>query len=331
MSESQELHEQGADRSRVLVANGAPWRPYSDEGVLVAAAAAPRTTAEILAVAERSLMTHLKAACLWPEAERGRSWDIGDYAYYILSFKPVPDAAIYVQCWSDSGDDGRLLVEVSSGHRHAPAERYVDATRQALLRERGFEIGGNASNFRKRIVVADETELRAFARKAVAILSTELGLDGTRPLRFKLHLGSVLAMRRTLDAIEPQLMLQLMHDWGYPTRRLRTPDGAPMIASRCGAGSIWIGFKQPRKEGGQQFQRLLLGAVRRGPGTHDAALERANEINRRWSGLQASIDQDGDLVLEAEVLLYGGVTLEHVRMRIDLFRRSVEVIAEGGA
>lgn len=331
MSESRELHEQGADRSRALVANGAPWRPYTDKGVLVAAAAAPRTAAEVFAVAERSLMTHLEAACLWPETEQDRSWHLGDYAYYILSFAPTPEAGAYVQCWSESGDEGGLLVEVSSGHGHAPSERYVDATRQALLRERGFEIGGNARNFRKRLVVADETALRAFAHEAIAILCAVLGCDGTVPLRFELHLGSPLAMRRTLDAIEPQLMLRLMRDWGHATRRERASDGAPMIVSRCGAGSIWIAFKQPRKEGGQKFQRLLLGAVRRGPGPREAALGRANEINRRWSGLQASIDRDGDLVLETEVRLHGGVTPEHLRMRVDVFRRSVEAIAAGRA
>ena len=139
-----------------------------------------------------------------------RSWHLGDYAWYILSCTPTPEAGVHVQCWSESGDEGRRPVEVSSGHGHAPSERYVDAARQALLRERGFELGGDASNFRERLVVADE-------------------------------------------------------------------------------------------------------------------------INRRWSGLQASIDQDGDLVLETEVRLHGGVTPEHLRMRIDVFRRSVETIAEGRA
>lgn len=326
MSESRELHEQGAERSRALVANGAPWRPYSDKGVLVAPAAAPRSAAELLAAAERGLMAHLRAACLWPEAEQGQNWHLGDYAYYILSFEPAPDAAVYLQCWSESGDEGRLLVEVSSGHGHAPTADYVDTARRAQLRECGFEIGGNASNFCKRIVIGDETALRAFAREAVAILCAVLGYDGTQPLQFELHLGSVLVMRRTLDAIEPHLMLRLMRDWGHAIRRERTSDGDPMIVSRCGGSRFWIAFRQPRKDDAQSYQRLLLGAVR--PGPREAALECANAINRRWGGLQASIDKDGDLVIETEVILYGGVTLEHLRMRVDLFRRVVETIAE---
>lgn len=45
-------------------------------------------------------------------------------------------------------------------------------------------------------------------------------------------------------------------------------------------------------------------------------------------GLKATVDADGDLMLEQQVLLDGGVTPDHLRAQFELWRRMVGQIAE---
>ena len=77
-----------------LTQDGAPWRPFDDSGTLVKPQRTPRTQSAIFAECERLLLSHLKAACLWPERQRDKTWRIGDYSFYILEFSPTPGTEV---------------------------------------------------------------------------------------------------------------------------------------------------------------------------------------------------------------------------------------------
>jgi hypothetical protein len=124
------------------------------------------------------LVTHLKAVCLWPEKDRNQGWRVGDYSYYILEFEPRPKTAVYVQFWSQPDDSGEVVFEACSGVLDKKAARHIDAERQELLRDHGFEIGGGADNFHKTIKIENARDARAAAREAVAVLCKVLGYDG---------------------------------------------------------------------------------------------------------------------------------------------------------
>jgi len=47
--------------------------------------------------------------------------------------------------------------------------------------------------------------------------------------------------------------------------------------------------------------------------------------------LQASVDDDGDLVIESHMTLIGGVTAEHMRLRFEMWRGMLRGIVEGMA
>ena len=52
-------------------------------------------------------------------------------------------------------------------------------------------------------------------------------------------------------------------------------------------------------------------------------------MNERFAGLKASVDEDGDLMIETLVLLHEGVTAEHLRARFEMWRYWVGEIGEG--
>ena len=176
-----------------LTRDGAPWRPFDDAGTLVSAQKAPRNQPQIFTTCERALQAHLKSVCLWPERQRDATWRLGDYAYYVLDFSPVPGTEVYVQFWSEPDEDG-VIFEVSSGAWNPPADKYVDPEKQELLRDHGFELGGKASNFEKVIAVSTAKDIRALAREAVTILCEVLGYDGPKKLTYGLHLGTRLRL-----------------------------------------------------------------------------------------------------------------------------------------
>jgi hypothetical protein len=82
------------------------------------------------------------------------------------------------------------------------------------------------------------------------------------------------------------------------------------------------------------YQAVVLRTFRSLPADDDedeAAAMRlglANQVNRAFSALQASVDSDGDLLLESSILLHGGVTPEHLKARFEMWRRMVRVIGE---
>src|SRR5450755_849529 len=194
--------------TEILAKDRAPWRPFDDKGILVMPTKVSRPATTIFSACERQLVTHLRAAALWPEKERNQSWRIGDYSFYILEFDPASKTSVYAQFWSEPGEEG-MIFEVSSGARNPPADQYVDTGKQEILRDHGFDIGGNANNFRKIVGVEGAKSLRPIAREAIAILCSALGYDGTRELSYRLHLGTHSTIQHVFDAVSPESLKKL--------------------------------------------------------------------------------------------------------------------------
>ena len=88
------------------------------------------------------------------------------------------------------------------------------------------------------------------------------------------------------------------------------------------------------REGSDSYQALALRAFHSlppGDDDNDVAVRLgiANQVNRKFTALQASVDSDGDLLLETTVLLHGGVTAEHLRARFEVWRGMVRAVGEG--
>ena len=318
---------------KTLAAEVAPWRPFKEEGVLLKARKSARDATAIFVACERQLLAHLSAVCLWPSDERNESWRIGDYSFYILDFEPAPKTRVHVQFWSEPDSDGVLFEVVPPAPRRG--QEAAAASTHRLLRERGFEIGGNKRHFGKTVRVTGARDVRAIAREAVAILSKVLGFDGTRELTYTLSLDTESDVRHVLMQIEPEDLAKLLREWGFPAELNAREDGAPpLIHSRTETAPFGVLLSDEAAEGADSYLSLGLRAYHTlPPGTDEQAeaarLRIVNELNHTFPLLQASVDEDGDLALDSSILLHGGVTAEHVRARLELWRAMLRAMGEG--
>jgi hypothetical protein len=314
--------------TELLAREGAPWRPFEDQGILVTAQKKPRDAKAIFAACEKTLVSHLKAVCLWPEKGRDDSWRIGDYAFYWLSFEAAPKTFVYVQIWSEPDQDGAVDFEVSSGQYDEAINQYIDANRQELIREHGFEIGESAKNFLKCIAVHNTRHARALGREFIAILCNALGYNGTQELTYRLYLGTNTRPGFVFRAIGADDLAKLMHRLGFVADLKPREEGKPrVIESRTDHGAFAVFLLDEKSESWRLFQRITLRAFRKVSAGDGLGV--VNLINRRFSSLQASIDDDGDLLLESTILLHGGVTAEHLEKRFELWRWMIGEIAAG--
>ena len=309
-----------------LAQDGAPWRPFDDGGTLVKPQRTPRTQSALFAECERLLVSHLKAVCLWSERQRDKTWRIGDFSFYILEFSPAPGTEVYAQFWSEPLEDG-VILEVSSGAWSAPVDQYVDADKRELLRDHGLELSGNKSNFGKTVLLTSAKEARAVARETVAILCKVLGYDGRVPLTFRLHLGTRLEPGLAFDTICASDLAKLMRQWGF-TADIDEHDGKPnLIRSAVGEQPFLVAFVGERPEGSNQYGMIGLRAFLRFAGGVPDGL--VNAINQNFVLAKASVDEDGDLIVQTPILLHGGVTEANLAMSFQIWQQTIEEIVRG--
>jgi len=308
-----------------LSQDGAPWRPFDDSGTLVKPLRTPRNQTAIFAACERQLLAHLKAACLWPERQRGKSWRIGDYSFYILEFSPAHGTEVYAQFWAEPEE--AVTFAVSSGAWNPPADKYVDAEKQELLRDHGFEIGGQADNFEKVVAVATAKDVRAIAREAIAILCKVLGYDGRVPLTFRLHLGTRLEPGLVFESLCASDLVKLMRRWGF-VAEIDERHGKPdLVSSAVGEQPFLVAFVGEHPEGPNQYGMIGLRAFFRfETGVPEGF---ANAINQNFVGVKASVDEEGDLIVQTPILLHGGVTEANLEMSFGIWKQTIEEIVKG--
>lgn len=299
-------------------------RPFSDKGVLVWGHVAPRDAKAIFSVCEEQLLQHLGAVCLWPEEERNRSWRDGDTSFYVLEFYPEPEIGVYVQLLSEAGK-GWALCEVSSGAWDPETAKFVDAGKQELLRDRGFEIGGDARNFRKFIGIANAEDVRAAAQEAMAIFTDVMGYDGRQKLRYELTLKAQVVVPGLLQHISPDALARSLNEWGFMAELKREDGRPPRVESRIDRGQLEILFGDETREGSDDYQALTLRASRRAE--DNRARERAEPLNRALADIESTVDDDGNIVVEQQVPMHGGVTSDQLRAQFHLLRRMISEIA----
>lgn len=281
-----------------LTQDGAPWRPFEEGGTLVKPLRTPRGPGAIFTACERRLMAHLKAACLWPERQRDRSWRIGDYSFYVLEFSPARGTEVYAQFWSEPDEQGVIF-----------------ATR------------GKAHDFRKTLVIGTAKDVRVLAREAIGILCEVLGYDGRVPLTFRLYLGTRLKPGLAFDSICASDLAKLMRRWGLAAEVEEHDGKANLIRSTIGRQPFVVAFVGEHPAGSNEYGMIWLRAFLRFEGGVPEGLVGA--INENAVAAKASVDGEGDLVVQTPVLLHGGVTTANLEMSLGIWKRTIEEIVAG--
>lgn len=298
-------------------------RPFPARGVLIQPVRNPRDAGVIFPVCEEQLLQHLAAVCLWPEAGRNRGWRDGDASFYVLEFSPASGIQVYAQVMSEAGK-GAVLLEVSSGARDPAVGKFVDAGKRRLLREHGFEAGGEIGDFCKSTEVANLQDVHAVARELMAILTTVMGYDGTQELRYQLALNVRVVAQRALRHIGPDALARLLNAWRFMAEAKREDGQPPRVEAYIDGGQLEILFDDETWEGSDEYQALTLRGCRRAEDFR--ARERADRLNQALARIKCTVDDYCNIVVEQRVPMYDGVTFDQLREQLHLVRRIVSEI-----
>jgi hypothetical protein len=185
--------------------------PAKVEGILCCGLTQPRSRQRILDIAMPSLTHLVRQATDWGEAPENEG-RLGDFRFLILNVRTASGIDAYVQLWSEARGD--VIIEVGPGDRPDPQlQAFADEIREALL-DRGFQIGGNANNFRKALALPVGGDAGKFAREMAAVVVDVLGYDGTVDLGCRLEQGSDLSEGRVLSGVSRYALRALMEAWG---------------------------------------------------------------------------------------------------------------------
>ncbi len=325
-----------------LATDGAPWRPFDDKGQLVPARPLDAPThrpsrAQVFdRTCEEQLMKHLKAVCLWPARDRDKTWRLGDFSSYSLEFSPLGRAPVSVQFWSEPDDrssSGAVTFEVASDTWAGAGRRTLDTARQELLRDHGFERASRrngttvSGHFRKELLLTSGRSIRALMRETIAILFKVFDYDGSTPLGFHLHLGTRLNAGYVFDGICAHDLLKLMHRWGLAAEIEERGGQAPLIKSTVQEQPFLVAFVGERQGNAGEYGMIGLRTFMRFEGGVPEGLP--NAINTSFATVKASIDEDGDLVVQTPIILHGGVTPENLEMCFNVWRETLDEILQG--
>lgn len=146
---------------------------------LVPAAGRNLPAADARAAAIDRVVAVVARTCQWGEPLKG--WDVGDYRFLVLEYRPRRDICLYVQIWTEPEEP--VLIEACSGAWNPTAKPYVQAPQRKALRALGYAVGGRARNYQKHWTLSPLADARALAEELLSILVEIFGYRGQRPLR----------------------------------------------------------------------------------------------------------------------------------------------------
>jgi hypothetical protein len=199
----------------------APHEAIALDGVLSCGLPLPRLRTDISGIVLRPLINLVRQVTDWtdPSGDEGRY--LGDYRFLVLDTITASGIKTFVQIWSEPFDE--LTVEVGPGDRaDAALQSFADQIRESL-HDRGFEIGGNANNFRKTLPTPRREDAPRIARELLAILIDVLGYDGRADLAYRFEQASNLRAGHLLTGMSCSALQMLCTRWGFgrastPTR-----------------------------------------------------------------------------------------------------------------
>ncbi len=300
-----------------------PPRPFSDDGYVLAAGNGDMLPLELVEAALTTVNHCLEYACWWPANERGTGWQLGDFSFFILDFEVAKDVKFYAQVSSEP--DESILFEVSSGEWNPPADQYMTPVIREALLNRGFEPGGQAGNFRKFVSLKRKSDCRKLARELLGVMIECLGYDGNAALGYKLHLGQRTQSAKVFNTLTFHDFGQLLKSFGLTVEQIdddnrhswRCTTGIPFVAT--------LGAESDDQPGHYEGFRLSMYASL-SPGVLTAALE---ELHTALPFARAYVDKDGDLMVDQQVIVAGGVTTGHLRHQIEFWQHAQQQVGGG--
>jgi hypothetical protein len=198
------------------------------DATLFAGRKRPMSRAELGRTLAPAFASWIKATCLWDDSAA-----IGDYRFGILATKVAPRVHVYVQFWSEPGEP--VLWEVSSGHWNPPTDKWLAGERSKRIEAMGFEVGGQAENFHREVVVQTAAEATRIARSVVDIFYTCFDYRGLSPIEAHLAYESRGEPNLAYDSFSPEDLIKILEACEFRITAMDGDEDAPVIrATRRG-------------------------------------------------------------------------------------------------
>lgn len=200
----------------------APHQVVNLRGMLACGQSHPRSAAELTALCLPALVGLVEQTAVWSADSTYTDERLGDYRFLVVDFSDAANISHYVQVWSEPNCD--LVMEVGPGDREDTTLQAVADRLWPALIGRGFEIGGNASNFRKLLVAPSKKSATCIANEILALVIEVLGYNGATDLAYRIHQNSHLSAGHVLDGISRAQLFDWFKTWGLNPRRIEGED-----------------------------------------------------------------------------------------------------------
>ncbi len=293
----------------------APHESIALDGVLCCGQPLPRPRSDISAIVLQPLINLVRQATDWTDPSGDEGQYLGDYRFLVLDAMSASGIGTFVQIWSEPFDE--LTVEVGPGDRDdAVRQAFADQIRESLL-DRGFEIGGNANNFRKSLPAPSTEDSPRVAREMLAILMDVLGYDGRTDLAYKFQQESHLRAGHTLTGLSCSTLQMLCNRWGLRSRV--SGDENNLLEARDLHQDFQLNLFCPQTHRKGHFWEVHCVVFL--DLTQEKAGALVSEVNGKPHLMKAFVTSDSSdptqqVRLSFGINLAGGVTLEHVRCQI---------------
>ncbi len=164
----------------------------------------------------------LRATCVW-----NRDAIIGDYKFVVFSIAITPDICVYIQFWAEPGEP--VTWEVSSGHWNPPADTWLAGERSERISAFGFELAGNADNFRRDVEIRTPRQADRVAATVVDIMYAGFDYRGLRPVQAKLVYECRAELHPVYDGFTPEDLVKIFEACQFRAELVDDDDDRPVI------------------------------------------------------------------------------------------------------
>ncbi len=272
-------------------------RPCHVTGILFDRCVTPADAEAVIAGCTPQLLRHLQQLADWAVA----SWKVGDNNCYTVTTRTEDGLELVLTLTSEPLEDV---------HWHlAAGGALFDRTRRDQLQRFGFGPSGDGTGWERDIRIASPRDAAIAARDLLALVVEVFRFCGKSPLTFVLMHGQRAEPGLLYRSISPDDLRKLLHSWGYRAEVGTASSGNPVIRSGTGGFKFHILFAWPGSD-----NRLFgcLNFVTVFSGRQHLTLTAVNDITRSSRFGRLYLDDEGDLILERDVSLTGGVSVAYL-------------------
>lgn len=293
----------------------APHEVVNLRGTLACGQSQSRSADQLTALCLPALVGLVEQTAAWSADSTDPEERLGDYRFLVVDFTDEADICRFVQIWPEPNCD--LVMEVGPGDREdTTLQAVADRLRPALI-GRGFEIGGNASNFRKLLVAPSKKSATCIANEILALVTEVLGYNGATDLAYHIHQNSHLSAGHVLDGISRAQLFDWFKAWGMSPRRIEGEDDTLEAHERELKFRALLSVPKLNPKG--HFWEIHCHTTF--PLPNDAADELLAEYNRKvtlFKVFAVSCPDEGtrEIGVAVGINLAGGVRPTHIRSQI---------------